>query len=107
VEGRTHDYLVAADGRVIPGEFIPHLFQKAQGFDRYMVHQTSQSEIIVRIVPNEKYDDMENEGIVRVLKSHLGDISIAFEKAEESDMPSTRSGKLFFVKSEIKPDFSL
>ena len=106
IEGRTHDYLVASDGRLIPGEFIPHLFQKAEGFTRYFVHQVSTDEVIVRVVPNERYSEDETQSISKVLKSHLGgNVSVTFEIVEEESLPSSRSGKLFFVKSEVKAQF--
>ncbi len=106
IEGRIHDFLVASDGRVIPGEFIPHLFQRVQGFDRYFVHQISEHELIVKIVKNSKYNEMEVVGLKRVLHQHLGeDVSIHFDSVTENELPKTRSGKIFFVRSNVTPDF--
>jgi phenylacetate-CoA ligase len=104
VEGRTHDFLSATDGRPIPGEFIPHLFQKVQGFDRYFVHQLSESEIIVNIVRNEQYSDSEIRQLMKLMKDVLGqEMKIHFESVAQIELSPT--GKLSFIKSEVKPVF--
>lgn len=104
IEGRTHDFLTAIDGRAIPGEFVPHLFQKVEGFDRYFVHQLSESEMIVSIVKNERFSTSEVDELTRVMKSTLGSqMEIRFESVE--DIESTPSGKLQFICSEVKPSF--
>jgi phenylacetate-CoA ligase len=104
IEGRTHDFLSAIDGRPIPGEFIPHLFQKVRGFDRYFIHQTSESEIQVKIVRNEHYDDVEVRRLTELMKETLGtDMRIHFESVERIELSPT--GKLSFIKSEVTPVF--
>jgi len=104
IEGRTHDFLTACDGRPVAGEFVPHLFQKVKGFDRYFVHQLSESEIVVNIVKNEKFDETEILQLVRMMKETLGDgMEIRFEGVEKIDLSST--GKLEFIKSDVKPVF--
>jgi phenylacetate-CoA ligase len=104
IEGRTHDFLSAANGRPIPGEFIPHLFQKVQGFDRYFVHQLSESEINVSIVRNEQYSDAEIRQLTKLMRDILGhDMRIHFESVERIELSPT--GKLSFIKSEVKPVF--
>ncbi len=104
VEGRTHDFLTATDGRPIAGEFVPHLFQKVRGFDRYFIHQVSESEIVVSIVSNEKYSAIEVDELTRLMKEHLGqDMEIRFESVEQIDLSST--GKLHFIKSDVEPVF--
>ena len=104
VEGRTHDFLTATDGRPIAGEFIPHLFQKVRGFDRYFIHQVSRAEIVVSIVANEDYNVSEIDELARLMKEHLGqDMEIRFESVDRIGLSST--GKLQFIKSEVEPVF--
>lgn len=104
IEGRTHDFLSTTDGRPIPGEFIPHLFQKAQGFDRYFVHQFSGYEIEVSIVRNEHYSDSEIQKLIELMKEILGnDMQINFAPVEKIELSPT--GKLSFIKSDVKPLF--
>ena len=70
------------------------------------MHQVSIDEVMVKVVPNERYSEDETQSISKVLKSHLGrNVSVAFEIVEEDSLPSSRSGKLFFVKSEVNPQF--
>ena len=104
IEGRTHDFLVAFDGRPIPGEFIPHLFQKVTGFDRYFVNQLSETEIVVKIVKNDNYREFEVKQLTELMKDVLGkEMVIRFESVDVIELSKT--GKLSFIKSEIKPRF--
>jgi len=104
VEGRTHDFLSTTDGRPIAGEFIPHLFQKVQGFDRYFVHQVSESEIKVEVVKNVQYSESEVFELIKMMKRTLGsDMKIDFVPVEKIDPSST--GKLSFIKSDVSPLF--
>ena len=104
VEGRTHDFLTSTDGRLVPGEFIPHLFQKVVGFDRYFVHQLTTSEIDVKVVKNVDFNQREIDGLIRQLQDILGsDMKIVFQGVEEIE--SSPTGKIFFIKSDVEPNF--
>lgn len=104
VEGRTHDFLTSTDGRPVPGEFIPHLYQKVVGFDQYFVHQVSTYEIEVRIVKNEYFNQKEIDALIRQMQEILGaDMKIVFQEVEEIEKSPT--GKIFFIKSEVEPTF--
>ena len=105
VLGRTHDFLVATDNRPIPGEIIPHAFQKVIGFDRYFVHQKTRRLIEIQIIENEDSSEKEIEELKKVLRGVLGeDMEIEFIQVEHIETPD--SGKLIFIKSDIHPTFS-
>jgi phenylacetate-CoA ligase len=104
IEGRTHDFLTTTEGRPIPGEFIPHLFQKVIGFDRYFVHQLSMTEVTVDVVKNEKFNLKEIDDLARQMREILGsEIKIEFQPVEE--IKPSPTGKIFFIKSEVEPTF--
>ncbi|MHA3962776.1 MAG: phenylacetate--CoA ligase family protein [Candidatus Thorarchaeota archaeon SMTZ1-45] len=104
VEGRTHDFLTSTVGRPVPGEFIPHLFQKVVGFDHYFVHQISTHEIEVRIVKNENFNQNEIDILSKQMRDVLGaDMKIVFQEVTEIEKSPT--GKIFFIKSEVEPTF--
>jgi phenylacetate-CoA ligase len=104
VEGRTHDFLTTSDGRLVPGEFIPHLFQKVVGFDRYFVHQLTMIEIQVKIVKNERFNQSEIDRLTEQLQDIMGtDVKIEFQEVEQIEKSPT--GKIFFIKSDVEPSF--
>ncbi len=106
IEGRTYDFIVSTDGRLLPGVFIPHLFQKVAGFDRFFAYQPDIKHLEVKIVPNEKYDERELTGLTRAIKEFMGDeVEVTFELVTEDALPKVRSAKLFFVKSDIAKDY--
>lgn len=102
IKGRTYDFLVSTDERLVPGVFIPHLFRKSRGFDRFYAYQPAIGELEVRIVPNENFDRNELNTLSKHIKSFLGeDMLVTFRSIAESELPQVRSGKLFFVKSDV------
>ncbi len=104
VEGRTHDFLTSTSGRLVPGEFIPHIFQKIKGFDRYFVHQLSLTEVEITIVKNDFFDEKEIELVLEPMKRILGsDMRISFIEVESIE--SSPTGKLVFIKSDVDPSF--
>ena len=104
VEGRTHDFLTATNGRLVAGEFIPHLFQKVKGFDRYYVHQLTTSEIHLKIVKNKNFNPKEIDDLIKQMQDILGsDMKIDVHEVEE--IKPSPTGKIFFIKSDVEPIF--
>jgi phenylacetate-CoA ligase len=104
IEGRTHDFLTTSEGRLVPGEYIPHLFQKVKGFDRYFVHQFSKSEIEVKIVKNENFNPGEIERLRKQMYDIMG-VDMKIEFREVSEIEKSPTGKIFFIKSDVEPTF--
>ncbi len=102
--GRTHDFIRATDGTLIPGEFIPHLFQVVRGFNEYFVHQQDQNYVEVQIIPNSSFSESEIEDLKRVIRKHLGKgMKIEFRKVKE--IPRPISEKSIFVRSEVASQY--
>lgn len=51
IEGRASDFLVAADGTRIHGEYFTHLFYGNTGIAQFQFVQESMSEVVIRVVP--------------------------------------------------------
>jgi phenylacetate-CoA ligase len=102
IKGRTYDFLIATDERLVPGVFIPHLFRKSEGFDRFYAYQPSIDELEVSVVPNEAFNREELDRLSMHIRTFLGeDMKVTFRIISESELPQVRSGKLFFVKSDV------
>jgi len=52
VEGRVLDVLKTRDGKVVPGEFFPHVLKDISEVREFQVQQTSLDEIVVYVVLN-------------------------------------------------------
>ena len=50
VEGRRLDMLSTPDGRIIPGEFFPHLMKDIAAVETFQVRQTREDRITIHVV---------------------------------------------------------
>ena len=67
IDGRVHDVIVAADGKLIPGEFFPHLVKDVEGIEAYQFWQGRKGELVFRVVDLL----MENEKLLVLLVPHV------------------------------------
>jgi len=92
VEGRGLDVLRAADGRVVPGEFFPHLLKEFPEIREYQVRQKSLDRIVIlavlsRPLPERSRSLLEQE----VCKVFGGTTRVELEPVES--IPRLASGK--------------
>jgi len=50
IEGRVLEVLRTVEGRIIPGEFFPHLMKEIDEVQEYQVHQRSLEEVVLSVV---------------------------------------------------------
>jgi len=104
IEGRTHDYIVTSEKGLIAGEFFPHLFQNINGIDQYFILQQSINQLIVSVIPNEKFSQNELELYITKIKEYVGEeMQIEIDIVDE--IPLTTSGKRLFIKSNVPIDW--
>lgn len=92
IEGRILDALKTADGRVVPGEFFPHLLKEVPEISEYQVIQKSidRIEIVARI------SGPVSERSNALLRSEIGKTfgsQITWEIKPVSSIPRLKSGK--------------
>jgi phenylacetate-CoA ligase len=103
VEGRTDDFLVATDGRVIsPTVFFPYPFENVDWIRQFRVIQESRKKLVIQIAVKETLADQDR--IVRNAESKIRglfgeDMEVEFKFVEE--IPRNPSGKLRKVISHI------
>src|SRR5439155_17259466 len=61
VEGRTLDLISTPDGRVIAGEFFPHLLKDFPAIRRYQIIQEQREELIVRLAVDEPFPSDQSD----------------------------------------------
>ncbi|MFN3712168.1 MAG: phenylacetate--CoA ligase family protein [Alcanivoracaceae bacterium] len=93
VEGRQLDLIRTPDGRMLPGEFFPHLLKDIPGVERFQVVQPRLDALSIRIVAGPSFDHATELLLTGVLRRHLGEqMRISIECV--SDIPLTAAGKL-------------
>jgi len=101
VTGRTSDFFVTQDGRLVHGEYFTHLFWETRGVKQFQIVQKDYNEFTLRIVKSEEFDSQEIHGIVQRMREHIGEnLNVTVEYL--SRIPPTASGKYHFAISEIR-----
>jgi len=92
VVGRQLDMLTTGDGRVVPGEFFPHLLKEFPAVRRFQVVQTSADDIRVRLVVNSNWSESDASRLTREIQGVVGPLC-RFAIDIVDDIPLTGAGK--------------
>jgi phenylacetate-CoA ligase len=92
IEGRTLDALRGADGRIVPGEFFPHLLKDISEISEFQVEQKSLDQLLLSVVLNGGLSD-ESQTLLRCqVAKVLGD-GTRLEVRQVPSIPRRASGK--------------
>ena len=93
VVGRRLDSLLTPTGRVIPGEFFPHLFKDYPEVGRFQVRQDPDGRIAIHLVPDRQGLSRETRRHLRdTIRAQVGD-STPIELRVVTEIPLTPAGK--------------
>jgi len=92
VEGRLLDALQTADGRVVPGEFFPHLLKDVPELVRYRVEQTRIDHIVISAVLARPISEASRMLLEREIGKVFGS-SATWELVPVPDITPLASGK--------------
>ena len=106
VQGRSTDFVVAADGTVMHGLALIYAVRDVAGIEQFRIEQLTLNETVVQIVAGEGFEPSARERIVRDFKNRLGpQVSIRVDEVKE--IPPEPSGKFRYVVSRVRPDEDL
>jgi phenylacetate-CoA ligase len=92
IEGRVLDALRTADGRIVPGEFFPHLLKDIPELAQYRVEQQAADRLVISAVLtrplSERSEALMNQEIGKVFGS-----GTCYELKPVTHIPKLRSGK--------------
>ncbi|MBV8156258.1 MAG: phenylacetate--CoA ligase family protein [Dyella sp.] len=100
IDGRVLDAIRTPDGRILPGEFFPHMLKDVPGLSRFQLVQRQLDRLDLSIVRGEGFDDDSLAYIRRETAKVLGH-QVALECHFVDDIPLTRSGKHRVTLSEL------
>ncbi len=99
VKGRTSDFILHPDGKLIHGEYFSHAFYHMPGIKQFQLIQKQLDEISIRVVPSKHYSDADERKIRQSIIEALGEVSVAIHEVDE--IPPSSSGKYRFAISEL------
>jgi phenylacetate-CoA ligase len=92
IEGRVLDMLRTADGRIVPGEFFPHLLKEIPEFAQYRVEQKDLNRIVISAVLTRELSGISRE----LLDREIGRVFGAATRCDiqpVKEIPALPSGK--------------
>lgn len=101
VLGRSVDILFTPEGKQVHGWFFLYIFwEYCKGIKEYQVVQVSLENIIIKIVPDQDFDEKQLDAIRSVIynKSHGWNIEFKFVDS----IKKTNAGKHKFIINEVK-----
>ena len=99
IDGRQEDYVVLKNGAKIGR--MDHVFKDLVNIREAQIYQRVPGEIIIRIVPGDKYANNDEEELLRQTRKRVGkDTGITLKYVDS--LERSKTGKLRFVVSELK-----
>ncbi|HZX31957.1 MAG TPA: AMP-binding protein, partial [Rhodocyclaceae bacterium] len=105
IQGRTTDFLLATDGRIVSGNALGTMVRELPGVERYQVIQHSRERIEVRLVAQAPFGAGEESQLVRQLKARLGP-GITVRISQVREIPVENNGKYRYLISHLPADES-
>jgi phenylacetate-CoA ligase len=103
VEGRELDLIRTPDGRIVPGEFFPHLMKDVGGVREFQVEQRALDEVEIRLVCSPRLGDEARRRLVAHVRHRIGD-AVRVHVREVEAIPPTASGKRRVTISRLRQD---
>ncbi len=101
IDGRRLDAIRTTDGRVLPGEFFPHMLKDVAGVRRFQVVQETLDRFTLKVVPGPEFGGGQEAYVRREVTKVLGsDACLALERVD--DIPLTASGKYRVTVSRLQ-----
>jgi len=98
IEGRSEDYVVTADGRLVGR--LDHILKGVTGVREAQLVQEREGELLVRIAPGCGYDEIQEKKILAALHQRLGH-TMKTHVVHVEEIPRAANGKFRFVVSDL------
>jgi phenylacetate-CoA ligase len=100
IQGRTTDFVMAANGTVMHGLALIYILRALPGVQQFKIVQESLSLTRILLVTDNSLATEFTAGIVRMVRARLGDqVNVVVERV--SDIPAESSGKYRYVVCKI------
>ncbi len=100
IQGRTTDFVVAADGTVMHGLALIYVIRDLAGVQSFKIVQESKTATRVLLVVDAAFDPANRDAIAAGFKRRLGDaVDVTVELVDS--IPAEKSGKFRYVVSHV------
>lgn len=100
IQGRTTDFVVAADGTVMHGLALIYVLRDLPGVARFRIAQESLHLTRVLVVPGPEFSDRARDSIIQGLQARLGS-QVRIDVEVVTDIAPEGSGKFRYVSSRV------
>lgn len=100
IQGRTTDFIVAADGTIMHGLAVVYPIRDIPGIASFKVIQETLQRVVVHIVPSDSCGQQVEALISEGIKARLGQ-NVDVEILRVSEIPREKSGKYRYVQSLV------
>ena len=100
VQGRSTDFVVAADGTVMHGLALIYVLRDLPGIEAFKIVQESLDVTRVQVVPDDAFTEDVVASIVAGIRARLGSgVDVRIDRV--ADIPPEKSGKFRYVVSHV------
>jgi phenylacetate-CoA ligase len=103
VVGRSLDVIRTPEGKIVPGEFFPHLMKDFSDIARFQVVQEKLDHLVIKLVPTTKLSEATKKRIDSEVRNVVGPIMV-IKYEIVSDIPLTVTGKYRVTVSKLTGD---
>ena len=100
IQGRSTDFVVAADGTVMHGLSLIYILRDLPGIQAFKITQNSRTEVVVEIVEDSGFDYSCQAGILDGFRKRLG-VEVEVHIRFVENIAPERSGKFRYVVSHV------
>ena len=100
IQGRTTDFVLAADGTIMHGLAVVYPIRDIPGIAAFKVVQETLARVVVQIVPEDGCDSQVEAIIAAGIKARLGQ-SVDVQVRRVDHIPLEKSGKFRYVQSLV------
>lgn len=100
IQGRTTDFVMAADGTIMHGLAVVYPIRDIPGIAAFKVVQETLARVVVQIVPGDNCGSQVEGLITSGIKARLGQ-SVDVQVRRVDDIPREKSGKFRYVQSLV------
>lgn len=104
VEGRVLDTIQTTDGRMVPGEFFPHLMKEFEEVEKFQIYQENLDNLRIDIIKRKDFS-ADSLGLMKSEISKVMGERIGIDLRFVDNIPLSRSGKHRVVISKVPVNF--
>ncbi|MFT4940008.1 MAG: phenylacetate-CoA ligase [Paraglaciecola sp.] len=101
IEGRSTDFVIAADGTIMHGLALIYVLRELEGVSDFKITQESLQLTRIQVVGSPSYNQQVEQKIVAGIKARLGQ-EVTIEVTQVSEIEAEKSGKFRYVISKVE-----